>query len=192
MKGEKNIMSKLMIEALSTAFVLLSKDLSVEQARSQLEKGQYGIVLKHKDPIALITVDDLKAPAPSLLNANLPPTAIIGDDMSMQQFVDSGLITLFEFGAHGAVVLDASKRVRGILPIEAIDAYLSIGSYQPAFDTRLGPAAADAALGGSRITPKGKVICATCKYVNTVAYLDEDYLPRCQNPDVEPHTLTLS
>lgn len=190
-------MSELLKEESSTAFVLLSTELSVTQARSQLKPGQYGIVLDYEQaPIALVTIEDLADPASSLLDAKLSPAVIVGSDMSIQQLADSDLITLFDLGAHGAIVLAESGGVAGVLPVEAVDAYLSSGSYESISDTRIGPSAsaADAELGGGITTPKGKVVCAKCKYINTISYVDEDYLPPCQNPDpsVEPHTLALS
>lgn len=190
-------MSELVKEETSTAFVLLATELSVAQARKQLKGGQYGIVLDHEqNPIALITIEDLADPAPSLLDAKLPPAVIVGSDMSIQQLADSDLITFFDLGTHGAIVLAESGEVAGVLPIEAVDAYLGSGSYESLSGTRIGPSAsaADAALGGRIKPPKGKVVCAKCKYVNTVSYLDEEYLPLCQNPDpsVEPHQLALS
>lgn len=46
-------------------------------------------------------------------------------------------------------------------------------------------------LGGSHQTPLGRLKCLECGFINVVAFIDEDNLPACQNPEKPPHILRL-
>jgi len=197
-------MPLLVKERMSKTFVLLEGTLAPSEARKQLSTGGYGIILDPNGmPAVLVVAEDLEQAAergaPSLLHpfAGLPPTVIVGSDIELQDLIQSGTLTLFDLGARGAVVL-GDKGVVGVLPTEVVDEYLGGGEYELPTRT-MGPSAAigDTELAGSHQTPLGTVVCVAlvdthpCGYRNKVVFLDEAHMPRCQNPDLPPHTLEI-
>jgi hypothetical protein len=192
-------MGILVKERMTTTFDLLPESLTPAEAGSRLTAGNYGVVLdKNGAPAALVVAKDLEQAAshgaPSLLHpsAGLPPTVIVGGEVEMQIFAESGAMTLFDVGVRGAVVL-GDEGVVGVLPVEAVDEYLGSGEYELPTKT-MGPSASvgDTGLGGAHQTPLGRVTCAACGFVNTVFFLDKEHLPTCQNPGRPTHTLSLA
>jgi hypothetical protein len=86
----------------------------------------------------------------------------------------------------------SDEGVVGVLPVEAVEEYLGSGEYELPTKT-MGPSASagDTGLGGSHQTPFGMVTCAECGFSNTLAFVDEEHLPDCQNPEKPTHTLKL-
>jgi hypothetical protein len=192
-------MSRLINECMTTAFAVLHGHLTPTQARAQLAAGHYGVVLDEDGmPRALVVTEDLvraaanEAPALLTSAASLPPTILVGSAVSMQEFVESGPMTLFNVEAHGAVVMDETGVV-GVLPAAVVDAYLGSGEYTPPSTARGESVRGGTAtrLGGAYLTPRGTIICAACGFINTVDFLDETHLPLCQNEQQPPHTLQL-
>ena len=180
-------------------FDLLDGNLTPTKAITQL-KNNYGVVVhENNKPITLVVVEDLKRAAScgafSLLHpkSSLPPTVFVGCEVKMQDLADRAVMTLFKQGARGAIALDDEEKVVGVLSVEALNQYLDSAPVERTIrELALSGAAGDTGLAGSHQLPVGTVICATCGYLNKVAFLDPDYLPTCKNPNPPSHTMKLS
>jgi hypothetical protein len=197
MTSGDEIMSRVINECMTTAFAILPGHLTPTQARVQLAAGLYGVVMDEEGvPLALVVTEDLVRAAdngaPALLTpaASLPPSILVGSAVSMQEFGDSGATTLFDIGAHGAVVTDDTG-VAGVLPVAVVDAYLGSGEYTPPSTARgeSGGGGTATRLGGSFQTPVGTIVCTQCGFINTVHFIVN--LPLCQNTQQPSHTLQL-
>lgn len=184
-------------------FKIINTNLALPQAIEELSGETYGVLQDDKKPLGLILIDDLQQAVSnsvaSLLDLlkSLPPSVIVGCEIEMQQLTNSSVMTLFDVGARGAIVL-GNKGVIGVLPIEVIDDFIASGEYKP-LENVLGDdnttrGAADGILGGDYQTPAGTKVCAYpgCGYSNILADFDRDYPPQCKNPNLPPHLLKLT
>lgn len=191
------------IEYMSNHFQIIDTNLDLPQAFAELSQETYGVIQDDKEPCALILIDDLQQAASngaaSIMDLlkTLPPAVIVGCELEMQQLANSNVMTLFDVGAKGAIVL-GNQGVVGVLPVEVIDEFIGSGKYKP-LENVLGDgnttrSATDGILGGSYQTPAGLKICAYpgCSYSNQLAYFDPDYPPQCKNPHLTPHALQLT
>ena len=129
--------------------------------------------------------------------AGLAPIVIVGEQIEMQKLVESDSITLFNAGARGAIVTD-DEGIVGVLPSQIIDDFLGSGESLPPINTmNYSFLTGDSSLAGRYRTPKGYVQCVAvidsfpCGYTNNVVFFDASKLPRCKNPSLPEHTLTL-
>ena len=188
-------------DRMTTAFLLLQGDLS-PAATSHLAVGTYGVILDtDSTPVALVTDEDFEQTlahnAPTLLHldAILPPTVLVGSEIDMNVLVNSDVMALFNLGARGAIVID-DEGVAGVLPVEAVDAFLGGGEYHPTSKTMgeggdQGGKLAGAGLAGKFQTPLAELKCLVCGYINRIAELDEEFMPTCANPKGPTHTLKI-
>lgn len=189
-------MGNLVKERMTRTFDIIPETLTPAEASSKLTAGNYGVILdSYGTPIALVVAKDLEQAVnrgvPSLRHpsASLPPIIIIGSEIEMQMLAESKALTMFDVGARGAVVV-GDKEVVGVLPVEVVDKYMGSGEYKPLNKTKgLFASKGDTGLGGRFQTPRGKVRCLECGFVNTVDFIDENNLPTCQNQEEPPHTL---
>lgn len=179
-------------------FTLLEENLSPSSALAHLQPGHWGVVTSEAgEPLSLVEREDLEAaekegtPKLSQSASASPPVILAHGDVDMNALANSAAIKLFDRGARGVVVREG-ERVTGVLPRQVLDEFIGSDAYRPdvktmAFSGNTG----DSALAGSLQTPLAKIRCLQCGFVNTLADLDEESLPPCQNQAVEPHILKI-
>jgi hypothetical protein len=192
-------------EYMSNNFQVINTTLNLQQAIDELPRATYAVLHDGTEPKALIFSDDLHQAANNGISSianllqQLPPTVVVGSEIPMNQLANSSVMTLFDVGAKGAIVL-GKQGVVGILPVEIIDQFIGSGNYQP-LENVLGDnnsittrSITDGILGGDYQTPTGIKICAYpgCSYPNVLADFDPDYPPQCKNPHLTPHSLQLT
>jgi len=181
------------------SFTLLAGNLSPQEARVKLDQNEFGIILDQQhEPVALITVGELEQAenqnVPTLLDqkSELRPTIILDSETTVKDLAEAPAIKLLRLGAHGAVVV-TRREVVGILPVETVNKILGTGKFEPSgrvMGTTRG--IFDGSFGGSPTTPRAKIICGECGFVNTVDFIDLNNLPVCQNPAEPRHQLKFS
>jgi hypothetical protein len=192
-----------------TDVLTLPGTLSPLSALTRLSGGSYGVVLDDKDkPFALVTAEDLelaaRRDAPTLLAgaARLPPTVIVGCELEMSHFINWRAASSFLGGARGAVLVDDTEGIVGVLPTHTLDGYVDedkLTYRHPVLeplDFSVGGTSGGFTLGGRvslNTTPLIRVTCATCGYINSLVYLpDDEDLPECQNPKPPKHQLSVA
>jgi hypothetical protein len=119
-------------------FQLLSGNLSPAEALAQLNDGYYGIAINaNEKPFALFTAEDLEevasTGADSLLRvkASLPPTIVVGGAIQMEEFAGSGAkrTLVRNEKARGAIIINDSGTVGGVLAVPQFQVYLKSGQY---------------------------------------------------------------
>jgi hypothetical protein len=190
-------------EYMSKHFQIINTNLDLPQAIEKLSGETYGVIQDDKESQALILIDDLQQAASNGVSSimdllkTLPPAIIVGHELEMQQLANSSVMTLFDVGAKGAIVL-GNQGVVGVLPVEIIDEFIGSGKYKPLEnvlgDDNTAKGITDGILGGDYQTPAGIKICAYpgCSHPNVLADFDPDYPPQCKNPHLPPHPLQLT
>lgn len=190
-------------EYMSNHFQIINTSLDLPQAIEELSRETYGVLQDDEEPRALILIDDLQQAASngvaSIMDLlkSLPPAVIVGCELEMQQLANSSVMTLFDVGAKGVIVL-GNQGIVGVLSVEVIDEFIGSGRYKP-LENVLGDgnttkSTTDGILGGDYQTPAGIKICAYpgCSHRNVLADFDPDYPPQCKNPHLTPHPLQLT
>lgn len=198
MNEKSDIMVMRVKDCMQRTFTILPESLAPMEANSELPVGNYGVVLDSKGlPVALVASEDMERAADRSVpvlkdpSSGLPPTIIVGSEVEIQLLVQSEALTLFSVGARGAVVME-NREVVGILPKIIITKYIRKSeSTATTKSMRTAPGIVDTELGGSFTAPLGRIRCSGCGFTNTVAFIDGDNLPQCQNLAKPSHTLIL-
>jgi hypothetical protein len=125
--------------------------------------------------------------------SGLPPAVVVPADWTFAHLVESDAVTLLDLGGVGVVLVHDEKPV-GLVPLAEIRRHRDV---ERLLLTRIlgdSDAAADGVLAGDYQTAFGRVLCRSlnCGFPNTVGFFDRFRPPRCANPDLPEHPLTIT
>jgi CBS domain-containing protein len=183
-------------DRMTSDLVRLRLDTKVDEARAALagHPERLGAVFDDQDrPVTLLSPADLEAragvpeqaPAGQTLvdlPGGLPPGIVAPSGMTVDAFVDSGVLVSLDLGARGALVIEDGQVV-GALTEESIDEYL------PRHEERALTRGADVGLAGGILTGKVVLYCEEYRHRNELAYYNRRKPPLCQVATPHPHPI---
>jgi CBS domain-containing protein len=178
-----------------TDVLTIRPDASIVETRAALGERPFAVVVADDGaPLALLSRDDLArgGDAGRVSELAWPPTIVMPDGMTVEEFVASRSVTLLDLADDLAGLVVGQHRPIGVVPIDDVDEHLARHGYRPT-STKMGPlgAAGDAVLAGDERVPLARVACGHCGFVNTLTFIVFGMTPDCTNPDVAAHPLAL-
>jgi hypothetical protein len=145
--------------------------------------------------VGLVTAAEVASlAAATLADARLAPVVTLEADRTLAQLAGSPTMTLLEL-ASDAAVLTRDERVVGVVAVATIAEELRRRRIRAPSRT-MGPhgGSEDGSLPGATLVGRATVRCRApgCGYPKALDFYDRRKPPKCDNPDLPPHTLDLA
>ena len=122
--------------------------------------------------------------------AQLPRTVLVEFESDPSELETNQLKLLTDSGSHGIVVLDAEKKVAGVVTFQSM-----LCSSMTRSSDSLMVANVAGTLSGDPNTGPARLKClrSGCSFVNRIHYIDDNHLPPCGNKllPIHPHTFQM-
>jgi hypothetical protein len=166
------------------SFALVPAGLSTPEMSRRIGSSSYGIVTDASGcPLALVTPADLHQEFESF---PMLPAVLCTPGLTLGEFANSAAVTLLDL-VHGLVLRDGDE-VTGVVPAEAVTAYLPHHQLQELRSSEWRLSATDSRLAGESVI-KGHSVCRICGHLNIVDFYDKLRPPLCAGPDPADHVL---